>query len=67
MRNPNNAPCYECEQRHPRCHAECPAYAAYAAVREEIREARIKRIPVGCFTDESIKRAERKAKYRRQK
>ena len=36
------APCFQCPDRSAHCHADCPRYAAYAAERAKILEARRK-------------------------
>ena len=33
-------PCHGCDRRNDYCHAKCPEYAAYAAIREQEREDR---------------------------
>lgn len=33
-------PCFKCERRHTRCHADCSAYAAYCAEKEEENKRR---------------------------
>ena len=38
------APCKDCTERHPLCHAECPKYIAYRAERDEMcRQRKIHR------------------------
>ena len=34
----DNCPCIDCESRSARCHAECPDYAAWSAVKNAVRE-----------------------------
>jgi len=33
-----SAPCYNCPDRHYKCHSSCEKYAEYTALRERIRE-----------------------------
>ena len=35
-----NAPCKDCDRRHPNCHAECASYIAYSKERQEMLKAR---------------------------
>lgn len=39
---PMSAPCYQCEDRHPKCHCTCPKYQEYSAERQRINAAKIK-------------------------
>ena len=58
---PQYAPCFQCQERRPLCHANCERYAAYDAERKAEREARLKCIPADSVVSDSIIKAERRA------
>lgn len=37
-----SAPCYQCEDRVPKCHCTCEKYKEYSAERKRINEAKAK-------------------------
>lgn len=42
------SPCYNCTDRHPRCHAECGKYLDWAAANEERKMRERPPYTVGC-------------------
>ena len=38
MENSRKTPCYQCEDRHSRCHSECPKYLEFKDLKEKESE-----------------------------
>lgn len=55
------APCKDCPNRHPSCHAECEDYIAFDNYNKERREERLKNININ---DPSPNRQARERKYK---
>ena len=57
------APCKNCEERVPKCHAVCPKYKAYREYIEQLREAqRNKGYEADCFRAAAVDRLKKRHK-----
>lgn len=52
-----NAPCYQCEERHYKCHGQCERYAAYRRIRDRMIEENRQNVAVNDHIDRSIMNA----------
>lgn len=60
-----NAPCYQCTDRHEKCHAECERYKEFERQRSEIRKRKFEAMRVNGYCIETAKKV--KAEKRRRK
>lgn len=61
------APCKDCAERVPGCHASCTRYGEYKAVCNARRDARAGRYVIMDYTADTIKKQRRLAHNRRRK
>lgn len=59
------APCHNCSDRHLKCHAHCDRYQEYAQARQAIRDMRMEFAIEANNTFESIQRAQKRRRHRR--
>ena len=60
-----NAPCKDCEKRHPNCHAHCEEYQAFAAWNAKRLEETRRESDFYGYKKDSVIRVLKKTKWRR--